>query len=295
MSDQRGRLFAAFFCVYAVWGTNFLAIRYMVETIPPLLAMGVRSLIAGGILYGWARLRGSGSPDRSEWRAAAVVGAFLFVGAHGALAWGETRVPSGIAALVMATIPVWMVLVDWLAKGPRPRAGVWLGLASGVAGLVVLTDPVSLRGGGSDLAGLLVLLTSAPCWAVGSIIARRYPQARPLTMTTGMQLIAGGAMLVVVAAAVGEVAGLDLAAVSARSVAALVYTIVFGSVVALTAYIWLLHTTTPARVSTYAFVNPLIAVAIGWGFAGESITSRTLVAAALILAGVAAIITRKDH
>lgn len=282
------RLFGAFFCVYVVWGTNFLAIRYMVETIPPLLAMGVRSLIAGGILYGWARLRGSGSPDRSEWRAAALVGAFLFLGAHGALAWGETRVPSGIAALVMATIPVWMVLVDWLgANGPRPRASVWLGLASGIAGLVVLTDPASLLGGGGNLAGLLVLLISAPCWAVGSIIARRYPQARPLTLTTGMQLIAGGAMLVVVAYLGGEVAGFDPAAVSARSVGALVYTILFGSVLTLTAYIWLLHTTSPARVGTYAFVNPLIAVAVGWAFAGEAITSRTLVAGALILAGVA--------
>lgn len=289
------RLLGAFFCVYVVWGTNFLAIRYMVETIPPLMAMGVRSVIAGGILYGWARLRGEGAADRSEWKAAALVGAFLFLGAHGALAWGETRVPSGIAALVMATIPVWMVLVDWLgAKGPRPAAGVWVGLASGVAGLVVLTNPATIRSNNANLAGLLVLLTSAPCWAIGSIIARGQPKRRPLTMISGMQLLTGGAMLLVASLVAGEVGSFELAGVSARSVAALVYTIVFGSVLGLTAYIWLLHTTSAARVGTYAFVNPLIAVAMGWAFAGEQITPRTLVAAGMILVGVAAITLTKD-
>jgi len=289
------RLLGAFFCVYVVWGTNFLAIRYMVETIPPLMAMGVRSVIAGVILYGVARLRGAAAPVRSEWKAAALVGAFLFLGAHGGLAWGETRVPSGIAALVMATIPVWMVMVDWLgAGGPRPAAGVWLGLLSGVAGLVVLTNPATIRGNSASLVGLLVLLASAPCWAIGSIIARGQPKLRPLTMIAGMQLVTGGAMLLIASFVAGEMASFELAGVSARSLAALTYTIVFGSVLGLTAYIWLLHTTSPARVGTYAFVNPLIAVAIGWAFAGEQITPRTLIAAGLILLGVAAITLTKN-
>ena len=293
--DNRTRLLGAFFCVYVVWGTNFLAIRYMVETIPPMLAMGVRSVIAGAILYVWGRLRGGSRPKLAEWGEAALAGAFLFLGAHGTLAWGETRVPSGIAALVMATIPVWMVLVDWLAaKGRRPAPAVWLGLASGVAGLIVLTDPASLRGQTASAVGLLVLLASPPCWAIGSIIARGQPKRHPLTMIAGMQLLAGGTMLLAASGAVGEFRGFDIGAVSARSLAALVYTIVFGSVLTLTAYLWMLNVVSAARVSTYAFVNPLIAVAIGWALAGEEITARTLVAAALILAGVAAVMMKRE-
>lgn len=295
-APDRLRLLGAFFCVYVVWGTNFLAIRYMVETIPPMLAMGVRSVIAGLVMYGWGRLRGGGAPAAAEWRSAALVGAFLFLGAHGALAWGETRVASGAAALVMASIPVWMVLIDWLAaKGTRPALGVWLGLASGVAGLVVLTDPASLRSDSASLAGFLVLLTSAPCWAIGSIIARGQPKLRSMTMTTGMQLITGGVLLLIAALAVGEVGSFDPGAVSLRSLAALAYTIVFGSIIALTAFFWLLHNTNAARVGTYAFVNPLIAVAMGWAFADEVITGRVILAAGLILAGVAAITLTKNH
>ena len=284
------RLLGAFLCVYVVWGTNFLAIRYMVETIPPLMAMGVRSVIAGAILYWWARARGSGVPEPSEWKGAALAGAFLFLGAHGALAWGETRVPSGIAALVLATIPVWLVIVDWLgAKAPRPAPGVWLGLATGVAGLVVLTDPGSIRGNGASMAGFLVLLASPPCWAIGSIIARGQPKKHPVTLITGMQLMTGGTLLLLASLVVGELRSFEVAAVSGRSIVALTYATLLGSVVALTAYIWLLRVTSAAVAGTYAFVNPLIAVAVGWAFAGEDVTWRVVVAGALILTGVGVI------
>jgi drug/metabolite transporter (DMT)-like permease len=226
-------------------------------------------------------------PDWSEWKAAALVGAFLFLGAHGTLAWGQTRVPSGVAALVMATIPVWMVLIDWLgAKGERPAAGVWLGLACGVAGLAALANPGGLRADGVSLAAFLVLATSAPSWAAGSILAREQPKRRPVTMVTGMQLICGGVLLLIAAWVAGEVASFDPTGVSARSLAALVYTIVFGSVIGLTAYIWLLSQVSAARAGTYAFVNPLIAVVMGWAFAGEIITVRVIVAAGLILVAV---------
>ena len=284
------RLLGAFFCVFVVWGTNFLAIRYMVETIPPLLAMGVRSVIAGAILYVWGRLRGGTRPDSSEWKGATLVGAFFFLGAHGTLAWGETRVPSGIAALIMATIPVWLVMLDWLgAKGKRPGMGVWLGLACGVAGLVVLTNPRTIDGTGS-LAALLVLAASPPCWAIGSIIARGQPKKQPLTMITGMQLLTGGTMLLLASLILGEFSGFDITAVSAKSLAALGYTILFGSVLTLTAYLWLLDQVSAAIVGTYAFVNPMIAVVIGWAFAGEQVTVRVLVAGLLILAGVLVIL-----
>ena len=284
--DKRMRLLGAFFCVFVVWGTNFLAIRYMVETIPPLMGMGVRSVIAGIILYGWGRVRGGTRPDAAEWKAAALVGAFFFLGAHGTLAWGQTRVPSGIAALIMATIPVWLVVVDWLgARGKRPGSGVWLGLACGVAGLVVLTDPRTIQGTGS-LAGFLVLVASPPCWAIGSIIARGQPKNQPLTMITGMQLITGGTLLLGASLVLGEFRGFDVTAVSARSLTALGYTIVFGSVLTLTAYLWLLNEVSAAVVGTYAFINPMIAVAMGWAFAGELVTPRVAIAGALILLGV---------
>ena len=280
------RLLGAFLCVFVVWGTNFLAIRYMVETIPPFMAMGIRSVTAGVILYGWSRIRGNPRPELPAWKAAALVGAFFFLGAHGALAWGETRVPSGIAALVMATIPVWLVILDWLgAKGRRPGPGIWLGLAFGLAGLVVLTDPRTIQGTGS-LAGFLVLVTSAPCWAIGSIIARGQPKNHPLTMITGMQLITGGSMLLIASLLLGEFRGFDVTAVSARSLVALLYTIVFGSVLTLPAYLWLLGVVSAAVVGTYAFVNPMIAVAMGWAFAGEVVTMRVVAAGGLILAGV---------
>jgi drug/metabolite transporter (DMT)-like permease len=292
---QELRLLGAFSCVFLVWGSNFLAIRYMVETIPPLMAMGVRSVMAGLILFGWARLRGADRPDASEWKAAALVGAFLFLGAHGALAWGQTRVPSGIAALVMATIPVWLVLIDWLgAKGTRPAPGTWLGLACGVAGLVVLTDPRTIQGPGS-LAGFLVLATSAPCWAIGSIIARDQPKRRPLTMIAGMQLTTGGTLLLIASVVAGEFGGFDVSAVSARSLAALGYTTLFGSVLTLTAYLWLLTVVSAAVVGIYAFVNPMIAVALGWAFAGEVVTMRVVFAGALILLGVLLLSSRSER
>ena len=285
-ADIQMRLLGAFLCVFVFWGTNFLAIRYMVETIPPFMAMGVRSVVAGVILYAWGRLRGGTRPDRTEWKAAALVGTFFFLGAHGTLAWGETRVPSGIAALVMATIPVWLVLLDWLgAGGKRPGFGVWLGLAFGMAGLVVLTDPRTLQGPGS-LAGFLVLAASAPCWAIGSIIARGQPKTQPLTMLTGMQLMSGGTMLLVASLVAGELRGFEVTSVSTRSLVALLYTIVFGSVLTLTAYLWLLGVVSAALVGTYAFINPMIAVAIGWAFAGETVTPRVAIAGALILLGV---------
>jgi drug/metabolite transporter (DMT)-like permease len=284
--NHQMRLLGAFLCVFVVWGTNFLAIRYMVETIPPLMAMGVRSVTAGAILYAWSRLRGGSRPELRAWKAASLVGAFFFLGAHGALAWGETRVPSGIAALVMATIPVWLVILDWLgAKGKRPGPEIWLGLAFGMAGLVVLTDPRTIQGTGS-LAGFLVLVTSAPCWAIGSIIARGQPKNHPLTMITGMQLITGGAMLLIASLVLGEFHGFDVTSVSTRSLAALLYTIIFGSVLTLTAYLWLLGEVSAAVVGTYAFVNPMIAVAMGWAFAGEVVTPRVAMAGVLILLGV---------
>jgi drug/metabolite transporter (DMT)-like permease len=293
MTPHRLRLLGAFFLIYFVWGSNFLAIRYALESIPPFLLMGVRSLLAGLCLYAWARLRGAERPAAGHWRAAAAVGVLLFLGCHGLLAWAQRSVPSGVAALGLATIAIWMTLLDWLWAGARrPGVSVWVGLALGAAGLAVLVGPGSWSGAVAP-SGLLALLGSAFAWALGSVLARRSPLPSSVILSTGMQLIAGGLALAAVSLLAREPAGFDAASLTARSVAGFAYMVIASSILAFTAYVWLLRVSTPARVSSYAFVNPLVAVVVGWAVGGEPLTARTAVAAALIVAGVAAIVARK--
>jgi len=285
------KLLAAFFLIYFVWGANYLAIRYSLETVPPFLLMGARSFLAGVCLYAWARLRAAERPEPHHWRAAAPVGILLFLGCHGLLAWAQRRVPSGVAALGLATIPLWMTLLDWRwARARRPGAPVWLGLGLGTLGLAVLVGP----GGWSravDAIGLGALLASALAWATGSILARQSRLPSSVVLSTGMQLVAGGAGLAVVAVATGEAASFDPLGVSARSMLAFAYMVGAASILAFTAYVWLLRVSTPSLVASYAFVNPLVAVALGWAVGGEALTPRTVLASLLIVAGVAAIVT----
>ncbi len=288
--SRRWKLLGAFFLIYFVWGSNFLAIRYAVETVPPFLLMGVRSLLAGFCLYVWARHQGAGRPELAHWRAAAAAGVLLFLGSHGLLAWAQQRVPSGIAALAMATDPLWMTLLDWLwARGRRPGVPVWIGLGLGLLGLGVLVGP-GRWAGSVDAIGLLALLASAFAWAAGSILGRKSRLPSSVVLSTGMQLLAGGLALVLVSASIGEVAGFDPAAVSMRSVLAFAYMVVAASILAFTAYIWLMRVFTPSRVSSFAYVNPLVAVFVGWALGGEALTARIGVSALLIVAGVAAIV-----
>lgn len=287
----RAWLVAAYFLIYVAWGSNFLAIRYAIETIPPFLLMGVRSTLAGLCLYAWARTRSAEAPTPAHWRSAAVVGALLFLGCHGLLAWAQGRVPSGMAALGMATLPLWMTLLDWLWAGAaRPRASVWVGLGLGLTGLAVLVGPGSW-GGAVDPVGLLVIQVSGFSWALGSVTARRVHLPASVVLSTGMQLIAGGLALIVVAMALGEFARFDPWAVSLRSLLGFAYMVVAASILAFTAYVWLLRVSTPSRVGSYAFVNPLVAVLLGAAVGGEPLTERTALAAVLILAAVAAILS----
>jgi drug/metabolite transporter (DMT)-like permease len=293
MTPHRLKLLGAFFLIYFVWGSNFLAIRYALESIPPFLLMGVRSLLAGLCLYAWARLRGAERPGAGHWRAAGAVGVVLFLGCHGLLAWAQRSVPSGVAALGLATIAIWMTLLDWLWAGARrPGVSVWVGLAVGAAGLLVLVGPGSWSGA-VPLTGLLALLGSAFAWALGSVLARRSVLPSSVILSTGMQLIAGGLALAVVSLLAREPAGFDAASLTARSAAGFLYMVIASSILAFTAYVWLLRVSTPARVSSYAFVNPLVAVVVGWAVGGEPLTARTALAASLIVAGVAAIVARK--
>jgi drug/metabolite transporter (DMT)-like permease len=282
---------AAFAAVYVIWGSTYLAIRIAIETLPPFLMAAARFACAGTILYVWARARGAPRPARSTWKATVVIGALLLLGGNGAVVWAEQTVPSGIAALVVAGVPLWMVLFDWMAPGGmRPAPRVMAGLLLGLAGLVILVGPSAVRGAGPvDPVGAAVLMAGSVSWAAGSIYARhaRLPN-RPL-LTTAMQMLAGAFLLGVLAVATGELAGFQWADVSMRSALALLYLVVFGAIVGYSAYVWLLRVSSAARVSTYAFVNPLVAVLLGWALAGEALTAGTVLAAAVIVAGVALI------
>jgi drug/metabolite transporter (DMT)-like permease len=290
-------LVLAFVAVYVVWGSTYLFIRFAVETLPPFLMAGARFAVAGAILYLWAKIRGSPTPTRAEVRGAGIAGLFLLLGGNGAVVWAEQRVPSGITALLVATVPVWMVLLDWLRPGGvRPRAGVFVGLALGLVGLGLLVGRGALGADsqGADMAGAAVLVVGSILWATGSLYVRHSEHPSSAMMTNAVQMLAGGGALIVAGLAASELGRFDLAAASTRSVLSLIYLVVAGSLIGFTAYTYLLQVTTPAKASTYAYVNPVVAVLLGWAFAGEAITARTLVAAAVILAGVAIITMAGD-
>ena len=293
----RWRVIAAFAAVYLIWGATYLFIRFAIETLPPFLMAGTRFLVAGGVLYGVAWLGGAPRPTRAQWGAAALVGALLLLGGNGGVVWAEQSVPSGLAALLVAMAPLWMAVLDWVRPGGvRPSGGVALGLALGFSGVILLVGPDELVGGGRvDPIGAAVLILASLSWAAGSIYSRHGQRPASQLLATGMQMLAGGALLLLVGSATGEWARFDYRAVSLRSLAALGFLIAFGSLIGFTAYTWLLRATTVARASTYAYVNPAVAVFLGWALAGEALTPRTLLAAGVIVAAVVVITTHQAH
>jgi drug/metabolite transporter (DMT)-like permease len=296
VASMRARLIAAFAAVYLVWGSTYLAIRYAVATLPPLLMAGARFVIAGGILLLWSRLRGNRRPTRADWITGLVSGALLLLGGNGAVVWAEQRVPSGIAALLVAVVPLWMVLLDWLRPaGRRPALPVFVGLGLGLAGLGLLVGPDVLHGSGDvSLAGAGVLMFGSLSWAVGSLYIKRAPRPSSANNGSGTQMLAGGLCLLFAGTLGGELSQLDLARASASSWIGFLYLVTFGSLVGFTAYLYLLAHTTAAKAATYAYVNPVVAVFLGWLVAHEPVTSRTVIAAAVILAGVAIITVARD-
>ncbi|HEX6307669.1 MAG TPA: EamA family transporter [Longimicrobiales bacterium] len=290
-APSRAKIIAAFAAVYIIWGSTYLAILYAIETLPPFLMAGTRFLAAGGLLYGWSIVRAPRRPTRPEWSAALIIGALLLLGGNGAVVWAEQSVPSGVAALLVAITPCWMVLLDWVWHGSaRPGIRTVLGLLLGFGGIVLLIGPSALTGAGQvPVAGAGVLLFGSLCWATGSIYSRRAPAPAGGLLFTGMQMLCGGALLIGAGAVTGELSRLDPAGVSLRSLLALGYLLVFGSIIGFSAYVWLLRVSTPARVATYAYVNPVVAVLLGWAIAGEALTLRMGAAALIIIAGVALI------
>ncbi len=284
------KIIAAFATVYVVWGSTYLAIRIAVETLPPLSMAGIRFLIAGGLLF--ALIPASKRPPltRGNWIAAGIVGCLMLLGGNGLVCWAEQSVASGIAALLVATVPIWLVVLDWLVfRGPRPARNMILGLVVGLVGIYVLVGPENIGGARLHISGALALLLACLFWALGSLYSRHGNLAHSSRIATAMEMIVGGSALLVVGGVLGEWPRLDPRAISVRSALGLAYLIVFGSILGLTSYKWLLKVSTPARVSTYAYVNPVIAILLGAALAHEPLTPRLAVATAVIVAAVVAI------
>lgn len=287
----------AFAAVYVIWGSTYLGIKYAIETLPPFLMSGSRFLLAGVALAAWALWRGERRPTLAHWRSASIVGALLFLGGNGGVVWAEQYIPSSLAALLVATEPLWIVLMNWLRPaGVRPALITFLGLAVGFAGVWLLIGGVT---SGDDISGRSALGAGAVigatlAWAAGSLYSLRADLPASAILSAGMQMIAGGAFLTIAATLTGEWSRLDLGSASTISVGAFLYLVVFGSIVAFTAYSWLLQNVSPAKASTYAYVNPVVAVALGWAIAGEAVTTRTLLATAVIVSSVALITLHKQ-
>jgi drug/metabolite transporter (DMT)-like permease len=291
----RTPLVLGFAAIYLIWGSTYLGIRYAVETIPPLLMMGIRHLVAGALVYAWVRSRGTSAPALRQWRFAVIAGVLLFVGGHGILAWAEQRVPSGLAALLSATLPLWTVLLARV-DGTEPRVGTkgWAGMLLGFAGVALLIGPDGLRLR-LDLLAAGGVLSSALLWAVGTSYTRQVRLPASKMLSASMQMIAGGLLLLLGGLLTGETRQLHPAALTARSILSLSYLIVFGSIIAFTVYTWLVSVSSPSMLSTYAYVNPVVAVFLGWALAGEGLSLRMLSATAVILAGVVLVNARRKR
>lgn len=282
--QSRWQIWLAFAAVYVIWGSTYLAIHFAIETIPPFFMAGGRYLVSGGALYALASARGVARPEPRHWLSAALIGMLLLFGGNGGVVWAIQSVPTGIASIVIATVPLWMVVFHWIAHRDRPHPFVFAGLALAFIGTWYLAEPPDGRG--VDPIGFAVLLAAAMSWAFGSVISRHLPTHESPLLTVGMQMVTGGAVLVAAGFVAGEAPRFQPSQISAGSAAAFVYLVVFGSFLGFTAYIWLLRVAPVSRVATYAYVNPLVAVFLGWAFAGETVTWSTLSAGALILCGV---------
>src|SRR3954453_18238563 len=295
MRPSKLAILFAFAALYLVWGSNYLAILFAIGTIPPLLMAGARFLLAGAILYAVACWQGAPKASFAHWRTALVIGACLLVGGNGGVTLAEQYVSSGLASVMVATVPIYMALLAWWSGiAPRPTPIAWLGLAGGFAGVAILLGP-ALRFAPGETShpgtGMVILLCSSFIWSAGSIYSRKAKSASPPLQLAGQQMICGGVLLTVAGLAMGEHHQFNASRISPLSIGAFAYLVIIGALVGYTAYIFLLRHCPPAKVATYAYVNPIVAVILGALFAGETLTARTLLAAGLIIGSVAIVIT----
>jgi drug/metabolite transporter (DMT)-like permease len=286
---MKTKLWTALIALYIVWGSTYLAIRFAVETIPPFFHASVRFLIAGTILYVWRRAAGDPKPSLNNWKAAAIVGTLLLVGGNGLVALAEKTVPSGVAALVIATSPFWLVLFEsFRAGGTKPNWQSILGLVIGFSGVFILIGPANITGSKQTIEtfGAVLLLIAPILWSLGSIYAKGADMPKSTLMSTGAQMLMGSISLFIVSLMTGELNGFSFADVSARSWWGLLYLITFGSLVGFVSYGWLLHNAPVSLMSTYAYVNPVVAVFLGWLLAGEELNARIAIASAIIIGAV---------
>jgi len=287
------KILLAFGVVYFVWGSTYLAIRIGVHEVPPFLLAGMRFPLAGMVLYGWMRINGVASPTGREWGAASLLAVLIFVLDYGLLFWAERRVPSGIAAVMLATIPIFMAFSEMFLLGTqRLTVRLAAALVVGLGGVAVLVNrSLSLGEASVDALGATALVVAAISWSVASAMTRKLPLPASKPMSSAAQMLSGGVLLTLTSAALGEFHGFQWQKVSRGPWVALAYLIVAGSIVAFTAYIWLIHHESPTRVSTYAYVNPVVAVALGHFFGGEALGLRTLLGTLLVLSAVVVITT----
>jgi len=296
-SPSRLGLWAGFAAVYLIWGSTYLAIRYAIQTLPPFLMAGGRFFLSGLILVVFLAVRREPLPPRRDWRGAFLVGVLLLVGGNGSVVWAEQRVPSGVTAMLIACTPFWMILFDRLSGGLlHLRARTVIAMAVGFFGVFLLIYPKEVgKFSAIPLLPALAIVGAGCWWSLGSILARHVRMPSSPWWTTTLQMLAGGIVLLVLGTLHGEWSRLDFSKVSRTSCLAWIYLVGFGSIVGYSSYLWILRHSTPTRVSTYAFVNPVVALFLGWALAGEAITPRTLVAAALILPSVLVLISGKEE
>jgi drug/metabolite transporter (DMT)-like permease len=293
-APKRFAVLTAFAALYLIWGSTYLGIRFAIATMPPLLMAGTRFFLSGVILYAIAQWQGAPRASRANWRSALIVGACLILGGNGGVTLAEKYVSSGVASVMVATVPIYIALLSWITgMSPRPTSIMWLGLAGGLVGVGILLSPalsLTATGDGHPALGLLILLCSSFLWSAGSLYSRTAKNSPPF-LAAAQQMLCGGALLALAGIMRGELQDLDLGRISPLSWDAFAYLILIGGLVGFPAYIWLLRNCEPAKVATYAYVNPIVAVLLGALFAGETLTPRTILAAVLIIGSVALVIT----
>lgn len=280
----------AFLAIYIIWGSTYLAIRFVVETMPPFFMAGTRFIVAGLILYTIMRSRGAQAPTYIHWKDAFVVGGLLLLGGNGAVVWAEQWVPSGLTSLLLATMPLWMVLLNSLHHHMKPNIGVIFGVVLGFAGVGLLVGSIENMGKNNMMIpGVIVIVLGAFLWASGSLYSRSAKTSNSQLQPAAMQMIAGGVLLLLASLITGEWTRLVLDQVSLRSMLSWVYLIIFGSLVAFSSYIWLLRQTSPHLVSTHAYINPIVALILGSALAEEVLTTKSILASIIIIISVAII------